>query len=150
MFEICKPTVYHAHQVKEDANGIPYVVRSKFYNGIKFRIAKSPDMISSPGGVISFGSENTTFFYQYEEWCSGRDIYYIDTRGIPSEACLFLTACLQTIARKYTYSNGLFPDLLRQEVIKLPVDAKGVPDWGYMMDYMDSISSVVSSSPILH
>jgi hypothetical protein len=150
LFKIHKPTVYHTYQVKEDTNGIPYVVRSKYYNGIKFRVAKSPGMMSSPGGVISFGSENAAFFYQNEEWCSGRDIYYIDTRSIPSEACLFLVTCLQTIAGKYSYSNGLFPDLLRREFIKLPVDAAGCPDWEYMKDYMSYIHCVVSSLPILH
>lgn len=149
LFEIYKPKVYHTYEVKESPNGIPYVVRSKFDNGIKYRGSKNSNIVTSPDGVISFGSENTTFFYQGEEWCSGRDIYYIDTRGIPKESCLFIIACLQTIVGKYSYSNGLFPDLLRRETIKLPIDGYGKPDWNYMKSSILSIKERISSSPIL-
>ena len=150
LFEIYKPQVYHTYEVKENPNGIPYVVCSKFGNGIKYRVSKYSSITTSPCGVISFGSENATFFYQEEEWCSGRDIYYIDTRDIPKESCLFIIACLQTIAGKYSYSNGLFPNLLWSEKIKLPIDRNGKPDWNYMKSYMLSINKRISSSPILH
>lgn len=149
LFEIYKPKVYHTYEVKENPNGIPYVVRSKFDNGIKYRVSRNSNIATSPNGVISFGSENATFFYQGEEWCSGRDIYYIDTRGIPKESCLFIIACLQTIVGKYSYSNGLFPDLLRRETIKLPIDDYGKPDWNYMKSSIISIKERISSSPIL-
>lgn len=148
LFEIYKPKVYHTYEVKENPNGIPYVVRSKFDNGIKYRVSKNSNIVTSPDGVISFGSENATFFYQGEEWCSGRDVYYIDTRGIPKESCLFIIACLQTIVGKYSYSNGLFPDLLRRETIKLPIDGCGKPDWSYMKSSMLSIKESISSFPI--
>lgn len=150
MFKIYKPNVYHTHEVKEETNGIPYVVRSKFNNGIKYKVAKRCGVMPSPAGVISFGAENAAFFYQKEEWCSGRDIYYIDTRSISRESCLYFIACLQTITRKYSYNHGLFPDLLKQETIKLPVDANGKPDWLFMGNYMLDIQKSVSSSPLLY
>lgn len=134
--KIKKPPVLHNRQVIEDENGIPYVVRTKFDNGIKCRVQRSDEMKSSPAGVISFGAENATFFYQHEEFVSGRDIYYIDTQDLSDGACMFLTACLQPIARKYSYNYGLFPDLLKSEQIKLPVDSHGCPDWAYMDSYM--------------
>lgn len=139
MFKIIKPSVFHTRQVVEDDEGIPYVVRTKFDNGIKFRVVKTEDMSPSPSGVISFGSENATFFYQPEEFVSGRDIYYLDTQGISERTCQFMTACLQPIARKYSYNYGLFPDLLKQEHIKLPADSDGKPDWAYMDLYMETI-----------
>ena len=148
LFKIHKPRVYHAHEVKETPDGIPYVVRSKFNNGIKCRVSKNLDIVASPGGVISFGSENASFFYQTEEWCSGRDIYYIDTRSIPQESCLFVTACLQTITGKYSYNNGLFPELLKKETIKLPISENGEPNWSYMQDYILHIQRFISFSPL--
>jgi len=97
----------------------------------------TPDGLqTSPGGVISFGAENATFFYQEEPWCSGRDIYYIDTQHLSKYSCLFVAACLKPIADKYSYSFGLFPDLLRKEVIYLPTTESGTPDWDYMDQYM--------------
>ena len=64
IFEIVSPKVYHTREVKENSNGIPYVVRSKFNNGIKYMVEKDERFIVNPKGVISFGAENASFFYQ--------------------------------------------------------------------------------------
>ena len=135
---IVKPQVYHTREVTQNDNGIPYVVRSKFNNGIKYFVDK-PNGTTNPPKVISFGAENATFFYQEQEWISGRDMYYIDTTKIDKHACLFITACLQPIATKYSYNFGLFPDLLKKEKIKLPVDDKGNIDYTYMSAYMKAL-----------
>lgn len=143
--KIMKPPVLHERQVVEDAGGIPYVVRTKFDNGIKYRVQQNDEMKPSPAGVISFGAENSAFFYQQEKFVFGRDIYYIDTSALNEGACRFLTACLQPIARKYSYNYGLFPDLLRSEKIKLPIDSEGNPDWAYMDSYMKDVMQVTES-----
>lgn len=130
--KIIKPDVIHAKSVSENDGGLAYVVRSKFNNGIKCKVSPKPYYKPSPAGTISFGAENATFFYQPQEYISGRDIYYIDTRHLSKEVCLFLTTCLQTIAKQYSYNNGLFPDLLKKETIWLPITAEGKPDWNYM------------------
>ena len=135
---IVKPQVYHTREVTQNENGIPYVVRSKFNNGIKYFVDK-PNGATNPPKVISFGAENATFFYQEKEWISGRDMYYIDTTQIKKHACLFITACLQQIATKYSYNFGLFPELLRKEKIKLPTDDKGNIDYAYMSAYMKAL-----------
>ena len=140
--DIVKPAVYHTREVKENFAGIPYVVRSKFNNGIKYNVERPTDNIN-PAKVISFGAENATFFYQRSEWISGRDMYYIDTRGINEYACLFITACLQPIAEKYSYNYGMFPDLLKEERIKLPANENGDPDYVFMEKYMKAIESKV-------
>ena len=136
---IVKPTVYHTREVKEASTGIPYVVRSKFNNGIKYNVERPVENVN-PAKVISFGAENATFFYQKSEWISGRDMYYIDTRDISEYACLFITSCLQPIAEKYSYNYGMFPDLLKEEKIKLPADKSGNPDYQYMEDYIKKIA----------
>ena len=125
--KIMKPQVYHTREVCRSDDGIPYVVRSKYNNGIKYKVIR-PNNEINPANVISFGAENATFFYQKEEWISGRDMYYIDTRDLDENTCLFITACLQPIATKYSYNFGLFPDLLREEKVKLPVDEFGRPN----------------------
>ena len=64
---IVKPAVYHTREVKENPEGIPYVVRSKFNNGVKYYVER-PNSNVNPAKVISFGAENATFFYQKSEW----------------------------------------------------------------------------------
>ncbi|MBR7068465.1 MAG: restriction endonuclease subunit S [Bacteroidales bacterium] len=148
--EIIKPYVIHAKSVIESPYGIPYVVRSKFNNGIKCRIAIQPEYKPSPAGTISFGAENAAFFYQPEPYVSGRDIYYIDTTHLSKYACLFIASSLQTITHKYSYNNGLFPDLLREEIITLPSTPDGNPDWDYMDAYMRHIESQQILSALQH
>lgn len=142
---IVKPHVYHSREVKESIDGIPYIVRSKYNNGIKCRV-KATGIITSPKGVISFGAENASFFYQNEEWCSGRDIYYIDTQDISDYACMYLTACLNRITDKYSYNYGLFPDLLKKEKLLLPTTPSGDPDWEYMENYMRKYEQQTNAS----
>lgn len=143
---IVKPAVLHIHQVVETDEGIPYVVRTKFGNGIKYRVQPVDGMEPSPAGVITWGAENATFFYQSEPFLSGRDIYYVDTREYSSMACLFLVSCFQTLTHKYPYNFGLFPDLLREERIKLPVTQDGKPDWIHMDAYMSEIMQRAENS----
>lgn len=101
---------------------------------------------ANPGGVISFGSENSTFFYQNEKWCSGRDIYYVDTTGLSPTACIFIAACFQKIADKYSYNYGLFPELLRKEIIKLPVKDDKELDIEFMEQYMSMLMNRINKS----
>lgn len=142
---IVKPAVYHTREVKENPEGIPYVVRSKFNNGVKYYVER-PNSNVNPAKVISFGAENATFFYREYEWISGRDMYYIDTRGIDEYACLFITSCLQPIAEKYSYNYGMFPDLLKEEKIKLPANKNGDPDYAFMEKYMRIVENKVYSA----
>lgn len=134
-----KPEVWHTRELVEDNTGIPYVVRTKFNNGIKCNVLKTEKMSPSPAGTISFGAENATFFYQEKEYVSGRDIYYIDTTHLSKNTCLFLVGCLQKITDKYSYNYGMFPDLVKEETIKLPVDENGNPDWNYMENYIAKV-----------
>ena len=95
--------------------------------------ARSGCRITNGQGVVL---ARRTHFYQPEPFLSGRDIYYIDTREFNPLVCMFLASCLQTVVHKYPYNFGLFPDLLKEEKIKLPVIADGTPDWIYMGEYM--------------
>ena len=139
IFEIVSPKVYHTREVKENSNGIPYVVRSKFNNGIKYMLEKDERFIVNPKGVISFGAENASFFYQENEYISGRDMYYIDTRNLSRNTALFIIACLEKLTSKYSYNFGLFPKLLKEEKIKLPIKSNGEPDYEYMDKYMTEL-----------
>ena len=141
-----KPPVLHTRQVVETSDGIRYVVRTKFNNGIKCRVHPVDGVEPSPAGVITWGAENASFFYQEESFLSGRDIYYVDTRKYSANICRFLATCLQTIVFKYPYNFGLFPELLKDERIMLPVDSEGEPNWMYMEEYMQKILEEVESS----
>ena len=73
-------------------------------------------------------------------------MYYIDTRGIDEYACLFITSCLQPIAEKYSYSYGMFPDLIKEERINLRANKNGDPDYAFMEKYMKTVENKVCSA----
>lgn len=40
---------------------------------------------------------------------------------------------------KYTYSDQLNSKTIEDEMIRLPVDTSGEPDWAYMDEYMSAV-----------
>ena len=140
---IIKPNVFHRREVEDALTGVEYITRTKFNNGVT-AIVEKPKFVN-PAGTISFGSENASFFFRPKEWISGRDIYYIDTRHLSKNTCLFLIACLQKIVSFYPYNFGLFPKLLEKEIIKLPINDSGKPDYEFMDNYMKELSLKLES-----
>lgn len=139
LFRIEHSKVYHTRQLEEMESGLAYVTRGQFNNGLKCYVQDSDKLVHNPAGVISFGAEGSAFFYQPDEYISGRDMYYLDTRGLSEMTCLFLVSCLSVIAGKYSYTNGMFPNKIANDIIKLPVTPSGEPDWSYMDDYMRQV-----------
>lgn len=133
-----KPRVYHKRELISDADGVNYVTRTKFNNGVTDRVRSGnlEELELNPAGVISFGAENAKFFYQIEEFVSGRDIYYLETQSLTKNTALFLTTCLNSFTYKYSYNFGMFPEHVMAEEIKLPVSPSGRPDWDFMDSYM--------------
>lgn len=136
LFEICYSKVYHTRELEEASNGLPYVTRGKFDNGLKCYVRDRDDLVHNPAGVISFGAEGSSFFYQADEYVSGRDMYYLDTQNLSENVCLFVISALNRMVERYSYTNGMFPKKVAVELICLPVTDTGQPDWAYMEEYM--------------
>jgi len=145
LFNIISSVPYNNKDIEEvDENGLNYVTRSKFNNGIKCKVAKKDEYNINPAGTISFGAENADFFYQTEPYITGNNMHYIDTRHLSERTCLYIKTILQsTFTADYSFSDGMIPRRIYNKNIKLPVDADGNPDWQYMEDYMCSIETKV-------
>ena len=142
LFELVNSKAYHNKYVVEvkDENGLLYVTRSKFNNGIKCKVEKKSEYIINPAGTISFGAENADFFYQKKEYITGNKMYYINTCNISELAALFLKSVLEaTFTKKFSFSNGMVPNRIRNEIISLPAMPDGQPDWEYMENYMKKV-----------
>lgn len=142
LFELVNSKAYHNKDVVEvkDENGLLYVTRSKFNNGIKCKVEKKSEYIINPAGTISFGAENADFFYQKKEYITGNKMYYINTCNISELAALFLKSVLEaTFTKKFSFSNGMVPNQIRNEIVSLPAMPDGQPDWEYMESYMKKV-----------
>lgn len=76
LFEIVNSVAYHGKDVTEtnSDDGINYITRSKFNNGLKARVVCLDKFKVNPAGTISFGAENADFFYQTEPYITGNKI----------------------------------------------------------------------------
>jgi len=54
---------------------------------------------------------------------------------------MFIASIIRTVCQKYYYSDMANKDIISDELIKLPVDEKGNPDYDYMENYMKIIES---------
>lgn len=140
LFPLINSKPYHAQSLEEDDDGVRYVTRTMFDNGVKCYVRKEDMFRVNPAGTISFGAENADFFYQNEPYITGNKMYYLDTRDITEKACLFLKSVLQvSFTYQFSFSEGMVPARIKDELISLPATPDGVPDWAYMDTYMSEI-----------
>ena len=136
LFEIVNSVAYHGKDVTEtdSDDGINYITRSKFNNGLKARVVRLDKFKVNPAGTISFGAENADFFYT-------------DTTALSERACRFLKSILEaTFTANYSFSDGMIPARIYDECIKLPAAPDGAPDWAYMESYMANLETKVAES----
>lgn len=149
LFDILNSVPYHNKDVEEvdginNENILNYVTRSKFNNGIKCKVIKKEEYVINPSGTISFGAENANFFYQEYEYITGNKMYYIDTRHLSKNCALFLKTILEaTFTNNFSYSDAMIPARIYNEIIKLPIDKNGNPDWDYMEKYISDVNDKV-------
>ena len=149
LFKIVNSVAYHGKDVTEtdSDDGINYITRSKFNNGLKARVVRLDKFKVNPAGTISFGAENADFFYQTEPYITGNKMYYIDTTALSECACRFLKSIMEvTFTANYSFSDGMIPARIYDECIKLPATPDGAPDWAYMESYMANLETKVAES----
>lgn len=149
LFKIVNSVAYHGKDVTEtdSDDGINYITRSKFNNGLKARVVRLDKFKVNPAGSISFGAENADFFYQTEPYITGNKMYYIDTTALSERACRFLKSIMEvTFTANYSFSDGMIPARIYDECIKLPATHDGAPDWAYMESYMANLETKVAES----
>ena len=138
LFEIVNSVAYHGKDVTEtdSDDGINYITRSKFNNGLKARVVRLDKFKVNPAGTISFGAENADFFYQTEPYITGNKMYYIDTTALSERACRFLKSIMEaTFTANYSFSDGM-----------IPATTNGAPDWAYMESYIANLEAKVAES----
>lgn len=131
----CKP--YHSKDiVVTDREGIPYITRTSFNNGLSSFVKKENFKINNEN-TISYGAENCKFFFQPKKYITGNKMYTLYNKNMNKYNSLYLVTLLNKMAKdKYSYGRGMIPDRIQNELISLPVSNNGCIDWQYMEDYI--------------
>ena len=130
-------------QVKKVKDGtIPLITPSNFNNGMFQRISKhSPSTLYNKGSltVDMFGNA----YYQEESFfvtAHGHVNVLLPKTNLNMYTGTFLATAIRTMfLDKYGFNEMCTQTVLKAESIKLPIDAKGAPNWQYMEDYMKKI-----------
>ena len=119
---------------------IPYVTRSAENNG-KSGYCGNADRIVK-GNCITIGAEGFTAFYQENDFVAGNKVYALRHRNLNNVNALYICTVLNKLSCLYSFNNARILDKIKQEVISLPIDNNGEPDWQYMENYMKEITKL--------
>ena len=82
----------------------------------------------------------STFYHPYEFNVNGDAITLIEKKCMPDKAKQFVACILNaTFTRKFSYEEKCSPQKALAEVMRLPIDKTGQPDWAYMEEYMRKV-----------
>ncbi|MDT2841895.1 restriction endonuclease subunit S [Vagococcus lutrae] len=141
-----------AHQIDKvniknnGAKKYPYVTRSNIDNGVSDFISYQ-NVEPNDGNVITIGLDTQTVFYQSSKFYTGQNIQILDRNNLNRSIALFLIPLLEKQMKKFNWGgNGATLTRLKRLSIILPVDDRGMPDWGYMEQYIKSKTEHLNST----
>ncbi len=126
--------------VKTNENcGIPYIGATNRNNGVLYFVKPVQSMIS-PGNAIAFvcdgeGSMGYSF-YKEEPTIATINIIFGYSPFLNKYNAIFITTIADTVRGKYNYNYKRRYLRLKNELLQLPTDENGEPDWVYMEAYV--------------
>lgn len=85
-------------------------------------------------------------FYQADDFCASVNIAVLRNSHLNRYNSQFVCSVLKNAHQKFDYTSKISKELLNKEMIMLPVDKTGQPDWTYMESYMANIETKVADS----
>ena len=137
-------------QANYNDGSVPFVASGNFNNGILKYLEPKKDEALDAGNCITVSPIDGSSFYQEHDFLgrggAGSSIILLYNPNLNLYNGYFIATIIRTVCKKYAYSDMANKDTIGEEIIKLPVDEKGNPDFAYMESYMRNLESAVSSS----
>ena len=118
----------------------PFVASSSANNGITGYVDAAPSQKANTMTIARNGSVCSAF-YQPIDYCASPDDIRILTPkfALTPNVALFVSTVIQQEKYKYSYGRKLGTARIKELAIKLPADSMGLPDWGYMEQYIKTL-----------
>jgi len=116
----------------------PYVTRSALNNGVCDYVSDAGYVLNK-GNCITIGAEGKVAFYQNKDFVAGVKVYNLRHNALNQYNALFICTVLNVSLYKYSYGRARILSKIKEEIIRLPVDNKGLPDWNFMELYIKSM-----------
>ena len=141
LFEIRRPVA--RSQAKYEDGNVPFVASGNFNNGVTKWCKPRDDEVLDAGNCITVSPIDGSAFYQAKPFLgrggAGSAILMLHNAGLTELSGLFVSSVIRQSLTKYTYSDQLNSKTIEDEMIRLPVDTSGEPDWAYMDEYMSAV-----------
>lgn len=99
-----------------------------------------PHIFENRVTVSCNGACGSTFYHPYKFNINSDAIVLTELNPMADRIKQFIACILDSfLTRKYSYEEKCSVDKVKAEIIKLPIDSQGNPDWQYMEDYMRKI-----------
>ncbi len=85
-------------------------------------------------------------FYQADDFCASVNIAVLRNSHLNRYNSQFVCSVLRNAHQKFDYTSKISKELLNKEMIMLPVDKTGQPDWAYMESYIANLETKVAES----
>ena len=121
---------------------VAYITRKESDNGLDGFIDEDDSMLTDVYPVITIGNETAQPFVQVYPFFTGTKVNIL----IPNESIArdlytlqFIAVSLAQHKGKYSYSYTINSSRLREQVVLLPVQSDGTPDWEFMSAFMQRV-----------
>ena len=117
-----------------------YITRKESNNALDGFVTDDADKLCTQFPVITIGNETAQPFVQEYPFFTGTKVNILSPKvQCNAYALRFVATSLQQHKSKYSYSYTINSSRLKKQIILLPVDADGNPDWAFMGAYMKQV-----------
>ena len=128
------------NKVDKVSGTTPYITRKEINNGLDGFIDHDISLLNTSRPVITIGNETAEPFVQDYPFYTGTKVNILTPKiSVTRHALQFIVICLKKHKDKYSYAFTINSTRLKKQVIQLPVNANGLPDWEFMTQYMQAI-----------
>lgn len=125
------------NKVDKKGGQVVYITRKESENGLDGFINYEKEYLNNDKPVITIGNETAEPFVQNYPFFTGTKVnILISKQKVSKEALLFISKSLKLHKGKYSYSYTINSTRLKRQIIQLPINSKGKPDFVFMEQYI--------------
>ena len=131
LFDIQIGKAINGNKIQGNLGEKPYITRKVTDNGLDNFIDNYPrEFLYSDVPVITIGNETAKPFVQVTPFYTGTKVNILKPKEqLEKEKLLFVGMALEKACDRYSYSFTANSTRLKKQIILLPVDANGNPNW---------------------
>lgn len=128
------------NKVDRENGQFAYITRKEQNNGLDGFIDYAQEFLNTDYPVITIGNETAEPFVQCYPFFTGTKVNILKPKKtVSAYVLLFVATSLKQHKSKYSYSFTINSTRLKKQVIMLPENADGEPDWQFMENFMRQI-----------